>query len=145
MTKIRLRVGEVEVEYEGPEAFLSKRMPSLLADLSKLSSQIPSAESKGKPQKKGESGDPGPLATYLNGKNAVKNQQRRFLATAQWLHDRGTERLKTVDVTKALQDSHQSRLGNPSDSLAKNVSKGHCEKLSKTEFHVTEEGRTSLG
>lgn len=49
----------------------------------------------------------------------------------------------TSDVTKALKDSNQTRLGNPSDSLNQNVTKGYCEKDGK-EFYVTEEGKNSL-
>jgi hypothetical protein len=49
-----------------------------------------------------------------------------------------------VDITKALSDNQQGKLGNPGDCLNKNVKKGFCEKEGK-EFYVTEEGFTSLG
>jgi len=51
--------------------------------------------------------------------------------------------LTTGDVSKALKDSNQSRLGNPSQCLNDNVSKGYCEKDGK-QFFVTQEGKVSL-
>jgi len=79
----------------------------------------------------------------LREKNASTNQVRKFLATAVWLHARGKKRLSTADVTRALKDSNQTRLGNPADCLNKNVAKGHCEKDGK-DFFVTSEGSASL-
>lgn len=142
MTKIRARVGEVEVEYEGPEAFLDKKLPELISQLSKLSEA--GRQPRGGKGKNGpNSEDPGSLASFLHAHDAGKNQLRRFLATAQWLHLKGTEKLKTGDVVKALKDNHQSRLANASDCLNKNVSKGLCEK-DGTSFFVTPEGQQEL-
>jgi hypothetical protein len=84
----------------------------------------------------------GPLATHLKAMGATTNQVSKFLATAIWLHDKGTAKLSTSDVTKALKDSSQSRLTNPAECLNKNVAKGYCEKDGK-QFYVTEEGRNS--
>ncbi len=76
------------------------------------------------------------LAKFLDQKNAAKKQVERFLATAEWLTIRGTAKMSTGDVTKALKDSHLPRLANPSDCLNKNVSKGYCEKDGR-KFFVT--------
>ncbi len=48
------------------------------------------------------------------------------------------------DVVKALKESQQSRMGNPSEVLNQNIHKGHCERDGK-EFFVTQEGRDSFG
>jgi hypothetical protein len=69
---------------------------------------------------------------------------RKFLATACWLTAKGTERLTTGDITKALSDNRQGKLTNAAECLNNNVTKGFCEKEGK-QFYVTEEGFTSLG
>lgn len=140
--KMKIRVGEVEVEYEGAEAFLEKKLPEFISQLSRIAYQAPTQMRK-KTEDRG-AGDPGALAAFLKAKKAGGNQLQRFLATAQWLHLRGQKMLKTADVSKALKDNQQSKLGNPADCLNKNVAKGHCEK-SGSEFFVTDEGRSALG
>jgi hypothetical protein len=64
----------------------------------------------------------------------------KFLATAIWLDAKGKSKMTTTDVTTALKDAHQGRLGNASECLTQNVRKGLCEKHGK-EFFVTEDGR----
>jgi len=140
--KIRVRVGDIEVDYEGAENFLDKKLPELVTYLSKLAERVPQRTESGKTGIK-ERGDPGTLASFLKVKNATISQKRRFLATAEWLHRRGSVKLKTRDITKALQDNHQKRIGNPSDTLLQNISDGSCEKAG-SEFFVTDEGRTAL-
>jgi hypothetical protein len=144
--KIKIKVGPLEVEYEGAEAFLTKNLPDLLTKLVHLSPQMDESTGLESASKKGGRavGDPVPLATFLQAHNASKIQNTRFLATAQWLHRKGSKMLKTSDVSKALVDSHQSRLSNPADCLNQNVKKGYCEKTGN-EFYVTEEGRSHLG
>jgi len=83
------------------------------------------------------------LASFLRDKNAGTNQVKKFLAASVWLEAKGKNRLTTADVTRALKDSNQSRIGNPADCLNKNVSKGHCEKDGK-EFFVTTDGKNAL-
>jgi hypothetical protein len=34
--KLKIRVGNVEVEYEGPEAFVNKKLPELIANVAKI-------------------------------------------------------------------------------------------------------------
>ena len=55
------------------------------------------------------------------------------------------DRLATSDITKALKDSKQSGVGNASQCLALNISKGFCHKDGKKQFFVSDEGRTELG
>lgn len=143
-TKIRIKVGEVEVEYEGAEAFLNKKLPELIGQLSKLAEHVPAAPSGDAQRHHPPGRTAGTLASFLEAKSAKANQLKRFLATAEWLHLRGAKRLKVGDITRALKENSQSRLGNPSDCLAKNVGKGHCEKDGR-EFFVTDDGRSALG
>jgi hypothetical protein len=144
-TKIRVKVGNVEVDYEGPESFLDKKLPEFISQLSKFSAHTLGDKDKlGGGAARRDVEEAGSLATFLQKHGGGKSQEHRFLATAQWLHLRGSQDLKTADVSKALRDNHQSRLGNPSDSLNKNVRKGFCEKT-PTGFFVTEEGNKAIG
>jgi hypothetical protein len=128
ITKIRLKVGDVEVDFEGSESFLDKKLPQFISQLSKFSSHTESPSRARGGETKGGGEESASLATFLQKHGGAKSQEQRFLVTAQWLHLRGSQTLKTGDVTKALRDNHQSRLGNPSDCLNKNVRKGLCEK-----------------
>ena len=83
------------------------------------------------------------LASFLKEKNATSNQVKKFLATAIWLEAKGQKRVSTSDIVKALQDSSQSKLTNPSGCLVKNVTKGLCERDGK-QFFVTQEGKESM-
>ena len=142
--KIHIKVGGVEVDYEGTETFLDEKLHKLISDVSALAKQAPAerdvSDSSGNTENKTSS----TLASFLKEKNATDNQNRRFLATAQWLHLKDLEQIKTGDVTKALRENRQTRLGNASECLNQNISKGYCEKDGK-EFYVTNEGRDSLG
>ena len=89
------------------------------------------------------SGDP--LFEFLKEKNADKNQVKKFLATAVFLHAQGGERFSTPLVSKALKAAHIEKLINASDCLNKNEKKGFCIKDEK-EFVITEAGiRAILG
>jgi hypothetical protein len=144
-TKIKIKVGEVEIEYEGPEAFLLKSLPGLIARLSGMSDETPKdgTHGKGKKENKVKTEKGGPLPDFLRAKKATDNQSKKFLATAVWLHNRGAARITTADVRKALKDSLQGKLGNPAQCLNNNVSSGYAEKEGKA-FFVTDTGRSSL-
>ena len=145
-SKIRVRVGDVEVEYEGPEAFLENKLPGLLAQLSDVAHGAPAKARGDKGTKKDRattSNKRGTLASFLKTSGATTVQNKKFLATVEWLHLGGQTRVRTGDVTKALRDAHQSKLGNASQCLSNNVSQGFCEKHGN-EFYVTDEGRDSL-
>ena len=142
-TKVRIKVGGIEIDYEGPEAFLESKLHKLISEVSTLAKQAPAERDGTDSNGNTERGTSITLASFLKEKKAA-SQVERFLATAQWLHEKGSKRIKTSDVAKALQDSNQKRLGNPSENLNQNVSKGYCEKVGK-EFYVTDEGLNSLG
>lgn len=86
----------------------------------------------------------GTLASHLKAKGTESNQNKRFLATADWLRLKGNSDLNTSLVAKALRDNHQSRLGNPSECLSQNIGKGFCEKVGSG-FYITPEGLKDLG
>lgn len=89
------------------------------------------------------SGDP--LFEFLKEKNADKNQVKKFLATAVYLHSQGEEKFSTPMVSKLLKAAHIEKLINASDCLNKNEKKGFCIKDEK-EFVLTEVGiRAILG
>lgn len=86
------------------------------------------------------------LATYLTEQKANDNQNRRFLATADWLRQRGVNNLSSSLVSKTLKDNNQKRLGNASECLNQNAGKGLVEKDAKNKtFFITHEGLVSLG
>lgn len=62
------------------------------------------------PPNPGEQNLVGSLASHLKAKSAESNQNKRFLATADWLRLKGSSDLTTSLVAKALKDNHQSRL-----------------------------------
>ena len=82
----------------------------------------------------------GSLATYIKAKKGEKNQNNRFLATAQWLSGRSENPLTAKAVAAALSDHNQKRLANPADALNQNVRKGYCEKRKDGSFFITPEG-----
>ncbi len=87
------------------------------------------------------SGDP--LSEFLKEKNADKNQVKKFLATAVYMHSQGEEKFSTPMISKALKASHIEKLINASDCLNKNEKKGFCIKDEK-EFILTDAGIRSI-
>ena len=144
--KMRVRVGEVEVEYEGPESYLDEKLVELIDRLKSIyESMSPPGGQPGTTigEAPTKTKDPGTLAAFLKVKNATSPQVKTFLATALWLQLKGKDKLQTRDINKALKDNRQSRLGNASDCLNQNVSKGFCVKDGK-EFYVAPEGISEL-
>jgi hypothetical protein len=150
-SKIEIKIGQVSFSGQGEPDWVAKQLDKILAQAEKLI-QLAPAEQQG-----GETGGAGAhkamgkdaaigkktLPAFLQEKSATTKQVKKFLATAVWLESKGQSRLSTGDVTKALSDANQKRLGNPADCLNQNVSKGYCEKDGK-QFFVTDEGKASL-
>jgi len=84
-----------------------------------------------------------PLMEFLKEKDADKNQVRKFLATAVFLHSKGVEKFSTPTVSKLLKSANIEKLINASDCLNKNEKKGFCIKEDK-EFILTEAGIRSI-
>lgn len=146
--KIDVKVGGIHFAGEGDEKWIAAQLDKILDKAISLGT-CDDAGAPGKYASEEENGSSkgkatGTLAAFLKSTNSTVNQNRKFLATAQWLHAKGNTQLTTSVVVKAIKESHQSRLGNASENLNQNAKKGHCEKDGKT-FYVTDEGRAELG
>lgn len=146
--KIEIKIGQIAFSGQGEQEWVAKQLDKIIAQAEKLIQLAPPEDDgvKGDGHKamgKDQSIAKKTLPSFLQERNATRNQTKRFLATAVWLEAKGQNRLQTSDVTKALKDANQSRLGNPADCLKKNVSKGNCEKDGK-QFFVTDDGKNSL-
>jgi hypothetical protein len=84
-----------------------------------------------------------PLFEFLKEKRADKNQVKKFLATAVYLHSQGEEKFSTPHISKTLKNAGIEKLLNASDCLNKNEKKGFCIKEDK-EFVLTDLGIRSI-
>lgn len=147
--KIEMKVGRITFSGQGEQEWVAKQLDKILSQAEKLVNLAPEGndedigDSGKKPMGKDRTIAGKTLAAFLQEKGATKNQVKKFLATAVWLEAKGKNRMKTADVTKALKDANQSRIGNPADCLAKNFTKGNCER-DGAEFFVTDDGKNSL-
>ena len=149
--RIEFTIGDISFVGEGEQGWVAEQLDKILEKAPELIKLAPkkhaphskNQESRETTESENEAIAQKTLPVFLNEKNATKNQLNKFLATAIWLHARGKKRLKTSDITSALKEAQQSRLGNPSDCLNKNVKKGYIEK-DGNEFFVTSEGKTTL-
>lgn len=89
-------------------------------------------------------GRAGPLVKFLRDCKVADKPGLRFLATAQWLHDKGQSELKLLDVTQAAKNAQQARFSNPSHFLAENIKSGYIEGKASS-FFVTVDGREAIG
>jgi hypothetical protein len=153
-SKIQIKIGNIEFSGEGDSDWLSSQLDKILDKVPELLKITPlaqaevsnnSIEKETNPKSSTNIAKPTNLAMFLKEKNATSNQVKKFLATSAFLQLNGKNRLNTSDITKALKDSNQTKLGNPSEYLNQNVKKGHCEKDGSKEFFVTSHGFEDLG
>ncbi|HUV16143.1 MAG TPA: hypothetical protein VMW28_06230 [Pelolinea sp.] len=145
MAKLKIKYGLFELDYEGNTSYMVNHIPKLISTLIASSDQIPSTlKSENESASINLSNaDIGTLAKFMNDRN-ISSQNDRFLTTALWITLKDCKsRLKTVDVTTALRINQQKKLGNASDCLNQNISKGYCEK-DGSEFYITQEGKKYL-
>ncbi len=147
--KIEVTIGRVMFSGEGTQNWLAEQLDKVLESFSSHlvapdEDVLSGANEELSEDRRSERSVIGSLPSYLKSKNAASNQVMRFLATAGWLAKKGNKNLKTGDIATALKESQQSRLGNPSDTLNQNVSKGFCEKTADG-FFITPEGWEKLG
>jgi|SRR5688500_5196780 len=146
-SKIEVRVGAVSFTGEGDAAWLAEQLDKVLNAAPEVAAtaMLPDTENeKVDLSQTGKKTHIATLASYIKQKGGSENQVDRFLATADWLSQRGVKPLTTAAVTKALRDHHQKKLANPADALNKNVTKGFCEKSSDG-FFITPDGLEKLG
>lgn len=145
--KIRVSVGAFRFSGEGEQQWLAQQLDKILKSAESLIELTPSQSACGETTTIGENGGNHhstneALPQFLARTNA-DSQVDKYLATAEWLHRKGYQRVRTADVTKALKDAHQNRLSNAAQCLATNASKGYCVKEGDR-FYVTDEGRKRL-
>ena len=146
--KIRVKLDNFEVEYDGPEAFLEGKLQEVVRSLSEFERKASGSGQRSDAARKEERTPGTPLPLFLKS-DKIKSQADRFLATAVWLRDEKEQKsLKTSDVTRALKDSQERRLSNASECLNVNIGKGYCEidsrKSSERTFYVTAQGREHI-
>jgi hypothetical protein len=150
--RIEFTIGAISFTGEGDKAWVASQLDKILDKAPELVKLTPEKQMAGTPpldlQQPAQMQEDDTIAqmtlpSFLQEKGATRNQVKKFLATAVWLMAKNKTRLTTRDVTRALKESNQSRLGNASDCLNKNVAKGYCEKDGR-EFFVTQEGKDSL-
>lgn len=146
MAKIKIKFGAAEFSGNGEPEWLAEMADRFIEKLDETSAELFAQDNT--PSNEGITPNPkqqvSSLKKHLEDRNGLKSQNDKFLATADWLLKRGVKQVSTADVTKALRDNQQSRVGNPSDCLNQNVSKGYCEKSGKV-FFITPEGYAHLG
>ena len=148
--KIDFSFGSLSFSGEGEEKWLAGQLDKILQAAPKLSelhapSDTPDPTGAVAPAAKKPTGKfTESLASYIKSKGGESNQSKRFLATADWLRQKGAESLTAAAISKALTDNHQKKLGNPADCLNKNCARGFCEKTGKS-FYITPEGLKELG
>lgn len=141
---IDFKIGSISFYSEGETKWVAAQLDKVLDKIPELLIVAPEVTDDVNPNPP-PPGEVGTLASFLKQSAATTPQVKRFLATAEWLTRKGTKRLKSGDVAKALQDNQQKKVGNPTDCMNQNVSKGYCEKAGGREFFVTDDGRASLG
>lgn len=148
--RVEIKVGNLSFMAEGEQEWLAEQLRKVMAAAAPAIAS-PSVgfgvdESSGGKITQSKPGSVAAvsLAAYLRSAGGESKQVQRFLATAGWLHRRGSKNLTTAMVSSALSENHQKRLGNPADCLNQNVSKGYCEKQ-KDGFFITSEGWKALG
>ena len=143
--KIELTIGDLRFSGEGDQDWLDQQISKLIdiATPGQIATSVDGVSSKSE-QRQNEPLSTESLASYLRAKGGDTAQVQRFLATAGWLRRRGEKVLTSSAVSKALQNNQQKRLGNPSECLNQNVSKGFCEKTTGG-FFITSEGLRQLG
>lgn len=149
--KIKFSFGGLSFSGEGEEGWLTKQLDKFLEAAPQLSSfQTPDGDPDVPPKPSGENLTISEkftkaLGPYIKSKGGESNQNKRFLATADWMRQRGAKNLTSTAIKKALSDNHQKKLGNPADCLNKLVGRGVCEKNTDGSFFITPEGLTELG
>ena len=142
--KIELTIGDLHFAGEGDQDWLDQQIDKLIDTVSRRQINDPVDEDSSSSESKSqEAVTTGSLVSYLRAKGDETVQVQRFLSTAAWLYHRGRKDLTTSSVTKALRDNQQKRLGNPSDCLNKNVTRGFCEKTTGG-FFITPDGWRQL-
>ena len=145
--KIKVSCGGFELEYSGDEQFAKESLCSLVSeikDIIQTDDEMPKQEQTYQNMPSENMKLPKFLAEMEKNSERNSREYRKFLVTAAWLHLNGKSKLQTADVASALLESKINKLSNPSDSLAKNIKYGHCERVENSGFIVTQRGFQDL-
>jgi hypothetical protein len=147
-------LGILSFSAEGSEGWLAEQFDKVIAQLEELDlskeGRSPNAPASpippGQPPATDSQIGSTTLVAFLQKCSATSNGNKKFLATALWVMGKQAKNTFTAkDVTSALSTAQQSRLANPSQSLARVTKAGHAEVSSNGEYYVTPEGRKELG
>lgn len=152
-TKIQVKVGIIEFSGEGNQDWLSAQLDKILEKapellkighaFPKVTKEVHTTSEKDSKSEEPVISKPTNFPAFLKEKGATTNQTKKFLATAAFIQLNGKDRLMTSEISSLLSKSNQSKIGNPSDKLNKNVGKGFCTKEGNS-FYVTPEGFKDL-
>ena len=122
--KIEFTLGIITFSAEGDETWVSDQLDKILEKAPSLMTIAPMMQSTSQSASTA-SGQPSPfsdstiaaqsLPNFLRSKQA-RSGFKKFLATAIWLHAKGTPKLSATDINTSLKDCSQSRLSNATDS-----------------------------
>lgn len=151
--RLDFAMGILSFSAEGSESWLAEQFDKVIVkledlDLSAISppSKPPSAAPAPFPSEADSQIGSITLVAFLQKCSATSNGNKKFLATALWTMGKQAKSTFTIkDVTSALNAAQQSRLANPSQTLARVIKAGHAELSSNGEYYVTPEGRKELG
>lgn len=160
-SKIRVRMGEVEVEYEGEEAFLTNGLPDLLQSVADLYANLASAR---KPKDAGSAG-----AVAAAGETAIAKSEQQLqmsintiaaklavkkgpdLVMATLAHSEIIERrdrTARADIATEMRNAtgffKTSYVGNLSTNLTSLVKSGKVRELTKDVFALSAEAKNEL-
>jgi hypothetical protein len=145
-SEVSFALGQLTFAGTGSEPWLATQLDKVIKAAQELNIQVEDspADMAGKENPPSSEKFKDTLALHLKNLSGDASQNRKFLAVADWLRRKGKDKVKTSDVTGALKDAHQKRLGNASECLNQNVAKGFCEKDGGM-FFLTPEGLKELG
>ena len=149
--KVEFKMADMRFAGEGPQGWIDQQIDKFLDALGVVQGRPPLdasessfTDSASEPHTRKATSKP--LHSYLKETGCDKVQVKRFLGTAAWLAKKGEQKLSTRLVVDTLKTQHQSKLGNPSDCLLKNLRYGFCERgTEKSSFFITPEGWKQVG
>jgi len=147
--KLSFNIGSFAFSAEGTESWLTEQLDKVLVRLEHLKiptipDPTPDSETSGNAGKSEIAQST--LVSFLQKTKAGTNQTKKFLASAVWIMAKQSKvAFTTKDVTQALTDAQQQKLGNASQCLANAVKAGYVEKGTGGTFYVTPEGKKELG
>jgi hypothetical protein len=151
--RIRIKLGDTEVEYEGADRFLAKGLPALLDRLTGVAFEAPAHATKTQPRKTHEVAHARPASggkktaaqIYQAGKALAKSDALKTLLHAHWLEAHGgKERWKGRDVSTAYASSKAGEPANLSREILKLVKNGFVDGSRKDGWFLTDDGSTEV-